>query len=574
MNTTSCEAHHAVSRQLMPAQPLLTAEATGGPVVLITGCSSGIGRATVTTLATAGCRVVATARDPATLDGVGAALRLRLDVTDQVSIQAAVDATLERFGRLDVLVNNAGYALRGAVEEVEIAAVAGTFDTNVLGLVRMVQAVAPVMRRQGAGRIINVGSLAGKLGGPANGTYAASKHAVEALNDALRWELAPFGIQVILVRPGAIASAFEQRVEHESGTLLRRPDSPYAPLYARVQAANAAIRATQPDAEAVAKVILAAIQAQHAHPRYPAAIPWMAQVAMALPDPAKDLVVRRLYALDGWPQEIAEGVHRLSAFGANVYFVGSGGSWVLVDAARAWGGCARIIRRAAESLFGPESRPAAILLTHLHPDHDGAALELARAWDCAVYVHPDELPLARAVAGWDFAAIERYGNWLDRAVIVRASAARSPRGRGEAELAEPSLVDVLRALDPASGVPGLPEWTLVPTPGHAPGHVGFFRARDRVLLTGDAALTVDVNTVGGCLAWALEKCPPHAFDAPRYTNWRQDKTDASLAVLAALQPRVLAPGHGPPLIGEAAARELRLLAEQVGGRRGTAAVAV
>ena len=354
------------------------------PVVLITGCSTGIGRAAAGALVAAGYRVVATARDPETLAGLGAALTRRLDVTDRTSIQVAVDATLERFGRIDVLVNNAGYAMRGAVEEVDVAAVRSMFDTNVLGIIRMVQAVAPVMRRQRAGRIVNVGSLAGKLGGPANGTYAASKHAVEALNDAMRWELAPFGIQVILVRPGAIATAFEKRVEQESGALLGRRDSPYAPLYASVHAANAAIRAKQPGADVVAKVILGAVQAQHPRPRYPAAIPWMAQAAMALPDPAKDLVVRRLYALDDqphaeapradtppglwhhrrWtaagPREIAEGVYRLSVYGANVYFVGSGASWVLVDAAWAWGGCAGVIRRAAETLFGTKSTPAAI----------------------------------------------------------------------------------------------------------------------------------------------------------------------------------------------------------------------
>jgi NADP-dependent 3-hydroxy acid dehydrogenase YdfG len=160
------------------------------PVVLITGCSTGIGRAAAGAFVAAGYRVVATARDPETLAGLGAALTWRLDVTDRTSIQVAVDATLERLGRIDVLVNNAGYAMRGAVEEVDVSAVRNMFDTNVLGMIRMVQAVAPVMRRQRAGRIVNVGSLAGKLGGPANGTYAASKHAVEALNDAMRWELA------------------------------------------------------------------------------------------------------------------------------------------------------------------------------------------------------------------------------------------------------------------------------------------------------------------------------------------------------------------------------------------------
>jgi NADP-dependent 3-hydroxy acid dehydrogenase YdfG len=424
--------------------------AAAGPVVLITGCSSGIGRATAAMLSTAGYRVVATARQPDTLADLDVALALRLDVTDTDSIASAVGAVLERFGRIDVLVNNAGYALRGALEEVDVRAVERMVDVNVLGLIRVVQAVAPVMRRQGSGRIVNVGSLAGKLGGPANGTYAATKHAVEALSDALRWELEPFGIQVILVRPGAIRSEFERAVARESGGWLQRPGSAHAPLYARVAMANAAIRATEPGPEAVARVILAALQAERPLARYPAAIPFLARLAMALPDTVKDLVVRRMYRLDtlpraptphpdgaagahiatasaftdqaprraAMPQEIAEGVHRLSVYGANVYFVGSGASWVLIDAAWAWGGCTRVIRGAAEALLGPINPPAAILLTHLHPDHDGAALELARGWGCPVYVQPDELPLARAVVAGDLAAIERYGNWLDRVVTV------------------------------------------------------------------------------------------------------------------------------------------------------------
>ena len=130
-------------------------------------------------------------------------MALRLDVTDASSIKAVVESVLEQYGRIDVLVNNAGYALRGAVEEVDVEAVRDMFDTNVLGIIRMLHAVAPIMRRQGSGCIVNVGSLAGKFGGPANGTYAATKHAVEALSDAMRWELAPFGIQVALIEPGS-----------------------------------------------------------------------------------------------------------------------------------------------------------------------------------------------------------------------------------------------------------------------------------------------------------------------------------------------------------------------------------
>jgi NAD(P)-dependent dehydrogenase (short-subunit alcohol dehydrogenase family) len=250
-------------------------------IALITGCSTGIGRATSAVLAAAGYQVVATARQPAILDGLDVATALRLDVTDASSIHTAVQAVLQRYGRIDALVNNAGYALRGAVEEVDVEAVRGMFDTNVLGLIRMVQAVSPIMRREKSGRIINVGSLAGKFGGPANGTYAATKHAVEALSDAMRWELAPFGIQVILIEPGAIRTDFEKTVERNSGGVIACPESPYAALYERVATANERFRANQPGPEAVASVILTALRAEHPHARYPAAIPFPARIAMA-----------------------------------------------------------------------------------------------------------------------------------------------------------------------------------------------------------------------------------------------------------------------------------------------------
>jgi glyoxylase-like metal-dependent hydrolase (beta-lactamase superfamily II) len=265
------------------------------------------------------------------------------------------------------------------------------------------------------------------------------------------------------------------------------------------------------------------------------------------------------------PEQIADEVWRLPVYGANVYFVGSQSGWVLVDAAWAWGQCARTIRRAAESLFGANARATAILLTHLHPDHDGAALELAAVWGCPVYLHADELPLARAVATGDLAGIECYGNGLDRRVLVPIMRILRSRRRPPAP-ARTSLADLARVLEPTA-MPDLPDWTWVPTPGHAPGHVAFFRSRDRVLLSGDAVLTVDATSIGGCLAWALGRRPGHAWEAPRYTNWNQDATDTSLGVLAALEPRVLASGHGAPLLGDAATRELRaLVARQSPGR--------
>jgi len=176
--------------------------------VLITGCSSGIGRDLAQRLTTSGYTVVATARKAETLDDLPAALKLPLDVTQAESVKQAVDCALQRFGRIDVLVNNAGYALPGAIEEISDEQIHQLFDVNVFGVIRMIRAVVPHMRHQGAGRIINMSSIAGKRAIPVNGTYCATKFALEALSDALRLELAPFGIQVVLIEPGSIKTQF------------------------------------------------------------------------------------------------------------------------------------------------------------------------------------------------------------------------------------------------------------------------------------------------------------------------------------------------------------------------------
>jgi len=294
---TEEETESPVRKLAEPEHPSGQDATPGKGVVLITGCSTGIGRATAAMLTADGYRVVATARDPETLDGLGAAMMLALDVADQASIDTAVGAVLDRYGRIDVLINNAGFAIRGAVEDIEIDQVARMFDVNLLGIIRMVHGVAPVMRRQGSGRIVNVGSLAGKFPGPANGAYAGTKHAVEALSDAMRWEMEPFGIEVVLVEPGAIRTNFEATVAATSHVWLKRRDSPYAPLYARLAATNERIRATEPGPEVVARVIQIAIGSARPKSRYPAAIPFLARLVMRLPDAAKDIAVRRLYDL-------------------------------------------------------------------------------------------------------------------------------------------------------------------------------------------------------------------------------------------------------------------------------------
>ncbi len=200
-------------------------------VVLITGCSTGIGRDLAQRLAQSGYTVVATARKAENLEGLDVALKLPLDVTQPESIRQAVDCVIQHFGRIDVLVNNAGYAVRGAVEEVPVDQAQQMFDANVFGVMRMIQAVVPHMRQQRAGRIINISSIVGKLVTPANGPYSATKFALEALSDALRLELAPFGIQVVLVEPASIKTQFHRTVEANAQAIFSNPESPYQPLY-------------------------------------------------------------------------------------------------------------------------------------------------------------------------------------------------------------------------------------------------------------------------------------------------------------------------------------------------------
>ncbi len=222
---------------------------------------------------------------------------------------------------------------------------------------------------------------------------------------------------------------------------------------------------------------------------------------------------------------------------ANVYFVGSADTWCLVDAG--WPRDAGTILRAADELFGAGTRPVAVLLTHDHPDHAGAARELALAWGCRVWMHPLELPLASA----DAEAIRRYAGPLDRSIILPLLRLMGRR-RMQAILAKNSLADVAAALDPAAPVPGLPEWEVLPTPGHTPGHVAYVRSEDRVVITGDALVTVDLNSVRG-----IVRREPTLAGPPWYTTWSWPAAKASAAAVAELAPRVVAGGHGAPLSG-------------------------
>ena len=196
--------------------------------VLITGCSSGIGAATASRLARAGWTVYATARRPETLAALEAdgCRTLALDVVDEASRQAAVDAVVDAEGAVGVLINNAGYSQSGAVESIPDDRVRAQFETNVFGPLALCRLVLPGMRDQGWGKIVQLSSMGGKLTFPGGGLYHATKHAVEAISDALRFEVKSFGVDVIVIEPGLITSGFGDAAVRGLGA-ASAPDGPY-----------------------------------------------------------------------------------------------------------------------------------------------------------------------------------------------------------------------------------------------------------------------------------------------------------------------------------------------------------
>jgi short-subunit dehydrogenase len=206
--------------------------------ILITGCSTGIGRATAEHLAGKGHTVYATARrleSIADLERLGCRT-LALDVTEEDSMAAAVAAVEDAHGSVGALVNNAGFAVSGAIEAVSVDQLRAEFETNVFGYVRMAQLVLPGMRRARRGRIVNVSSVAGRVTMPAAGAYAASKYAVEAISDALRFEVRGFGVKVVLIEPGPIRTEFTGTANHALGEL---DAGPYGDFHAAVAKGDA-----------------------------------------------------------------------------------------------------------------------------------------------------------------------------------------------------------------------------------------------------------------------------------------------------------------------------------------------
>ncbi|CAA9277181.1 MAG: Short-chain dehydrogenase/reductase SDR [uncultured Acidimicrobiales bacterium] len=281
--------------------------------VLVTGCSTGIGRATAAMLARSGWPVYATARNIASLDGLTdlGCRALQLDVTEEDSIRAAVDAVADEHGAVGVLVNNAGYSQSGAVETVPLAQARRQFETNFFGPARLTQLVLPGMRAQRWGKVVNLSSMGGRLTFPGGGYYHATKYALEALSDALRFEVAGFGIDVVLIEPGFIRTDFS----HTAASSLDGPATagdastadPYRSFRAGVLASTrdvydrglmARLGGTPDD---VARVVLEAVTASRPKTRYPVtpSSRVLLGVRRLVPDRAWDALLARKFVRPG-----------------------------------------------------------------------------------------------------------------------------------------------------------------------------------------------------------------------------------------------------------------------------------
>jgi NAD(P)-dependent dehydrogenase (short-subunit alcohol dehydrogenase family) len=240
--------------------------------VLVTGCSTGIGRATAERLARRGWTVYATARRPETVAGLeqSGCRTLALDVTDEASMVAAVEEVVGREGAIGALVNNAGYSQSGAVETLGMDDLRRQFETNVFGLVRMCQLALPGMRDQGWGRIVNISSMGANFVFPGGGAYHATKYAVDALSDALRFEVQGFGVDVVIVQPGLIRTEFGSTAASETS----EGGGPYAHFNRHVAAMTKSVYERGPlklfggGPGAVAKVVERAISARRPRIRY------------------------------------------------------------------------------------------------------------------------------------------------------------------------------------------------------------------------------------------------------------------------------------------------------------------
>ncbi|HEU4386967.1 MAG TPA: SDR family NAD(P)-dependent oxidoreductase [Blastocatellia bacterium] len=275
----------------------------GRQIVIITGASAGIGAATARRLAGAGARVVLSARRYDRLEALkleieaagGSAMIVPGDVTSPQDRAWLVSEAVREYGRIDALVNNAGFGQRGPIEMVPVDNIRANFETNLFSLIALTQLVIPIMRKQHSGRIVNISSVAGRIARPLSSVYDATKHALEAVSDGLRGELAPFGIQVVVIEPGFILTEFLEAANEVSKPVLENA-GPYAPFFADYQqTAQRGMRiAGKP--EDISELVVRALAAKRPRIRY--AAPRHANIALflkrVLPERLFDYVLNRM----------------------------------------------------------------------------------------------------------------------------------------------------------------------------------------------------------------------------------------------------------------------------------------
>jgi len=277
--------------------------------VLITGATDGLGRAAALLLAEKGYRVFAAGRSAekrAELDRLAANKKLpleslELDVCDDGSVSRGIQQVLQKAGNIDVLINNAGVGLMAVAEELKLDDLRRLYETNIFGLLRVTQAVLPHMRERKRGRILMLSSVAGILTPPTYGAYSSSKHAVEALSNALRLELYPFNIDVILIEPGYIMTNFQQTAKDLAESYIEGSNaSPYAKIYeGAIAGATNSRRESKTTPEDCARVILNAIESGHPKARYTVTplAKWAAFGRRVLPDTLMDSFLRRKFGI-------------------------------------------------------------------------------------------------------------------------------------------------------------------------------------------------------------------------------------------------------------------------------------
>lgn len=263
-----------------------------GKVVIVTGASSGIGEATARRLARAGAKLVLFARRPerlatlareldasAAAGATGNVLAVVGDITSDADRRHLVAAAVEKFGRIDALINNAGYGTRGPIEIVSVDAIRKNYETNIFSLIALTQLVLPGMRERGDGCIVNIGSVAGKIARPLSSIYDSTKHALEALTDGLRGELKPFGVRVSLIRPGFIVTEFIDAASKASDEFTDNA-GPYTPYLEGFRLGYKKLRRVAGAPDDIARLVEKALAADNPAPRY--AGPFHAKIFLLL----------------------------------------------------------------------------------------------------------------------------------------------------------------------------------------------------------------------------------------------------------------------------------------------------